>query len=87
MKWVRKERKEALPVVDASLQNPQPECVTSSQLTFLSSIVYLVKTPEKCRSVVLHLQKLLLHNQRMKTFAIQRPNRDLGPSPLPQLQK
>ena len=32
MKWVRKERKEALPVVDASLQNPQPECVTSSQL-------------------------------------------------------
>ena len=32
MRWVRKERKEASPVVDASLQNPQPECVTSSQL-------------------------------------------------------
>ena len=32
MRWIRKERKEALPVVDASLQNPQPECVTSSQL-------------------------------------------------------
>ena len=39
MKWVRKERKEALPVVDASLQNPQPECVTSSQLT-----IFIVNT-------------------------------------------
>ena len=32
MRWVKKERKEASPVVDTSLQNPQPECVTSSQL-------------------------------------------------------
>ena len=33
MRWVRKEKKEASPVVDASLQNPQPKCVASSQLT------------------------------------------------------
>ena len=59
MRWVRKERKEALPVVDTSLQNPQPECVRPANFRFLSSIVYLVKTPEKCRSVVLltHLAK------------------------------
>ena len=59
MRWVRKERKEALPVVDTSLQNPQPECVRPANFRFLSSIVYLVKTPEKCRSVILltHLVK------------------------------
>ena len=33
MRWVKKERKEASPVVDTSLPNPQPEYVTSSQLT------------------------------------------------------
>ena len=38
MNWVRKEKKEASPVVDASLQNPQPECVASSQRT-----IFIVK--------------------------------------------
>ena len=84
MRWVRKERKKASPVVDASLHNPQPECVTSSQRTIFivnslasqNSREMLISSPPPT------LQELLLHNQRMKTFAIQRPNRDLGPSPL-----
>ena len=30
MRWVRKEKKEALPVVYASLPNPLPECIQST---------------------------------------------------------
>ena len=30
MRWVRKEKKEASLVVDASLPNPQPECIQST---------------------------------------------------------
>ena len=81
MRWVRKERKETSPVVDvvdASLQNPQPECVTSSQLT-----IFIVNslTSQNSREMLIcspppTSQELLLHNQRMKTFVIQRPNRD-----------
>jgi len=59
MRWIRKERKEASPVVDTSLQNPQLSALRPANFRFLSSIVYLVKMPEKCRSVVLltHLAK------------------------------
>ena len=89
MRWVKKEKKEALPEVDASLQNPQPKCVASSQLTMF---IVNALTSQNPRELPIcgpppTLQELLLHNQRMKTFAIQRPNRDLGPLPLPQLQK
>ena len=89
MKWLRKERKEALPVVDASLQNPQPKCVASSQLTIFIVNALTSQNPREMPicSPPPTLQELLLYNQRMKTFAIQRTNRDLRPSPLPQLQK
>ena len=78
MKWVRKERKEASPVVDASLHNPQPECVPSSQRTIFIVNSLTSQNPREMSicSPPPTLQELLLHNQRFKTFAIQRPNRD-----------
>ena len=89
MRWVRKEKKEASPVVDASLQNPQPKSFASSQLTIFIVNALTSQNPREMPicSPPPTLQELLLHNQRMKTFAIQRPNRDLGPLPPPQLQK
>ena len=78
MNWVRKEKKEASPVVDASLQNPQPECVASSQRTIFIVNSLTSQNPREMPicSPPPTLQKLLLHNQRFKTFATQRPNRD-----------
>ena len=89
MRWVRIEKKEASPVVDASLQNPQPKCVASSQLTIFIVNALTSQNPKEMPicSPPPTLRELLLHNQRLKTFAIQRPNRDLGPLRLPQLQK
>ena len=59
MRWLRKERKEALPVVDTYCRILSLSALRPANFRFLSSIVYLVKTPEKCRSVVLltHLAK------------------------------
>ena len=95
MKWVRKEKKETSPVVDASLHNPQPECVVSSQRTIFIVNSLTSQNPREMSisSPPPTLQELLLHNQRFKTFAIQRPNRDaplqkdLGSSALLQLLK
>ena len=65
MRWVRKETSPVVDVVDASLQDPQPECVTSSQLT-----IFIVNslTSQNPREIPIcspppTLQELLLHNQ------------------------
>ena len=68
MRWVRKERKETSPVVDvvdASLQDPQPECVTSSQLTIFMVNSLTSQNPREMPicSPPPTLQELLLHNQ------------------------
>ena len=76
MRWVRKEKKEASLVVDASLPNPQPECIQSTYDFYRQLLAKQKRQKMPICSPPPTLQELLLHNQRMKTFEIQRPNRD-----------